>query len=66
LLDGGGIFVDPDDQDALAQALRVMAADTVARDRMARTAALKADELSWEASARSLKACFDQMMESRR
>lgn len=52
LLAGGGLFVPPGDEAALAQALEQMMTDEVGRQAMGRTAREQALSLSWEASAR--------------
>lgn len=47
LLEGGGIFVEPGDGDALTRAVATMVDDGEQRDRMARTALERARRLSW-------------------
>ena len=53
LLAGGGIFVEPRDEEGLLAALRTMATDEPRRAAMGRTALAKARELSWERAARA-------------
>jgi glycosyltransferase involved in cell wall biosynthesis len=53
LLEGGGLFVEPRDEEALFAALRTMATDEPARAAMAARAIAKARELSWERAARA-------------
>ncbi|MBI3736252.1 glycosyltransferase family 4 protein [Candidatus Sumerlaeota bacterium] len=62
VLEGGGIFVNPESEDELAEALGKMISHPLERTKMAETAARRADALSWDASARSLKECFDLML----
>lgn len=51
LLAGGGIFVEPRDEDALADALRTMLTDELGRRRMAAAALDAARTLSWRRCA---------------
>ena len=53
LLDGGGIFVDPDDEKGLYEALLLIASDEKKRREMGTTALTRAANLSWQAAARS-------------
>lgn len=53
LLEGGGLFVEPGDEIALADAMQTMASDEPARLRMGLSAARRAQALSWGAAARS-------------
>jgi glycosyltransferase involved in cell wall biosynthesis len=53
LLEGGGIFVAPNDEDALAGAMHLLATDESARVQMASTALRRARVLSWDTAARS-------------
>ena len=53
LLEGGGIFVRPRDEDALLAALHKLYDDPAARTRMAETALARARALSWRAAADS-------------
>lgn len=52
LLGGGGFFIDPGDDAALADAMRRLATDDAARDAMGRCARLRAEQLTWEGAAR--------------
>jgi glycosyltransferase involved in cell wall biosynthesis len=51
LLEGGGIFVRPGDEEALLAALRTMLCDEAARTAMARVARGRASQLSWDRGA---------------
>ena len=51
VLEGGGIFIDPDDAPALAAALETFASDAAARHRYAAAALERAGRLSWRATA---------------
>jgi len=53
LLRGGGIFVEPRDEDGLAAALKKLATDEKARAAMGRIALARARELSWDRAARA-------------
>lgn len=53
LLEGGGIFVDPDDEDALHEALLRLADDDDARRRLGSTARRRARRLSWDDGGRA-------------
>jgi glycosyltransferase involved in cell wall biosynthesis len=52
LLEGGGIFVEPRDEDALVRAMATMRCDRAARAEMGRVALERARLLSWERCAR--------------
>ena len=52
LLEGGGLFVEPGDDEGLARALRRMAEEPDFRDEAGRTALERASELSWSRTAR--------------
>jgi len=58
LLEGGGIFVRPGDDEALTQALRSMLTDEVGRLRMARAAQARAAQLSWTRGAEAALAAL--------
>ncbi len=51
LLEGGGIFVAPGDQDTLEGALRLLSKDTELREKMGRRALEAARALTWDAGA---------------
>lgn len=51
LLEGGGVFVEPRDEEALTVAMRRLLCDAAARDRMAATALERVRLLSWERCA---------------
>ncbi|CAN5595838.1 glycosyltransferase family 1 protein [soil metagenome] len=51
LLQGGGIFIDPNSVTELTSALVVMLSDPARRDEMARVATGKAQQLTWQRSA---------------
>jgi glycosyltransferase involved in cell wall biosynthesis len=53
LLEGGGIFIPPGDEDALTAALLQLVADEPLRRRYGDQARVRASALSWDASARS-------------
>lgn len=52
LLDGGGVFVDPSDVTALADAMFKLASDAQARHAMATRALERASDLTWDRGAR--------------
>jgi glycosyltransferase involved in cell wall biosynthesis len=58
LLDGGGMFVAPGRHDDLVSALRLLATDTSARQRMGQCARHRALELTWERTASSVLAAL--------
>jgi glycosyltransferase involved in cell wall biosynthesis len=60
LLEGGGIFVRPRDEDALLGALRTLAADPAARQRMGEAGLARARALSWESAARSALGALEE------
>ena len=53
LLEGGGIFIPPGDEDALAAALSLLAGDEALRMKYGAQARRRAMALTWDASARS-------------
>lgn len=55
LLKGGGIFVEPTDEDALAAALRRLLCDTELRKQLGAEARAKASALTWQASAQATR-----------
>jgi glycosyltransferase involved in cell wall biosynthesis len=61
LLAGGGIFVDPTDLDELTEALRTLLSDEEMRGHMGDTACRQASRLSWDRSAREMRALFDSL-----
>jgi glycosyltransferase involved in cell wall biosynthesis len=60
LLKGGGIFVAPGDEAALASALAQMMTDEAARTAMGRRARDGALSLTWESSARAALAALHE------
>ncbi|MCC6546263.1 glycosyltransferase family 4 protein [Candidatus Sumerlaeota bacterium] len=64
VLDGGGIFVDPDSDNQIAGAMRVMMNDADRRATFAGRAREAATALSWETSARRLLECFRKVAPS--
>ncbi len=58
LLEGGGIFVAPGDERALADALERMMTDEIARRSMGRRARERAHALTWDDSARNALAAL--------
>jgi glycosyltransferase involved in cell wall biosynthesis len=61
LLEGGGIFVAPNDQTALTDAMRRLTRDDALRARMAATALDRARALSWDRAARSALAALREV-----
>ncbi len=61
LLEGGGLFVAPGDDDALASAMRRVSTQETERVSMARTALARAGELTWTRAAR---AALDTLQEA--
>lgn len=53
LLEGGGIFVDPGDEDALFAAMLALSTDAALRSEMGSAAARRAGALSWDRAAHS-------------
>jgi glycosyltransferase involved in cell wall biosynthesis len=53
LLEGGGFFVAPGEDDALARAMTRLMDDRSLRDRMGSSALLEASKLSWDSAARA-------------
>ena len=51
LLEGGGLFIEPGNLEALTSAMRRLLADDETRDAMARQALRRAGDLSWDRSA---------------
>jgi len=58
LLDGGGIFVDPTDVAALADALRTLLGSTPLRSSLGRVALERAGRLSWKRTAEATHAAL--------
>jgi glycosyltransferase involved in cell wall biosynthesis len=56
-----GVFFDPTDVDAMADALRGLLADPSRRDRLAAIALQRASEFTWAAAARALLGVFDEL-----
>ena len=61
LLEGGGIFIRPGDQDALTRAMETMLTDPEGRQRMGRVALERARALAWPRTAR---AALDALLEA--
>ncbi len=61
LLEGGGLFVPPGDEDALTDAMRQLLTDRALRDRCATTALARARALTWKAGA---QATLDALLEA--
>ena len=55
-----GMFFDPTDIQAMADAIRSILANPAERDRLARVALARSRNFTWEASARSLLDCFEE------
>jgi alpha-1,3-rhamnosyl/mannosyltransferase len=53
LLEGGGVFIAPGDEDALFEAMRRLYTDEPARRELGERARVRADALTWERSARA-------------
>ena len=60
LLDGGGIFIAPGDETALADAMRMLATDEPHRRALAKGALAGARALSWSASARAALGALEE------
>jgi len=60
LLAGGGIFVEPRDEDGLLAALRRIATDEPARAALGCAALARAGELSWDRAARAALAAIEE------
>jgi glycosyltransferase involved in cell wall biosynthesis len=65
LLEGGGIFVDPHETDALSSAMISMATDEPMRARLAATALERANALTWEATADATRAALETIVSGR-
>lgn len=53
ILEGGGLFVEPGDEDALTDALRTLAADAGMRARLGAAGRERAERLTWREGARA-------------
>ena len=51
LLEGGGIFVEPDDESALCGAMRRLASDAALREQLGEGARARASRLNWDTAA---------------
>jgi glycosyltransferase involved in cell wall biosynthesis len=60
LLAGGGIFVEPGDEDGLLAALRQIATDEPGRAALGRAALARARELSWDRAAQAALAAIEE------
>jgi glycosyltransferase involved in cell wall biosynthesis len=60
LLEGGGIFIPPGDEDALTEALLVLAGDVSLRRSLADGALARASELSWERTAQAAISAIEE------
>ena len=61
-----GVYFDPRDVDAMAEAMRGLLADPAGRDRLAARALRRSARFSWSSSARSLLDCFEELDPGRR
>jgi len=61
LLEGGGVFVPPGDQHALAEAMHTLVVDHPARALMGSTARAKANAMDWPAAARATLAALREV-----
>lgn len=59
LLEGGGLFVDPESPEELAGALERMAAEPARREEWARTALERAGRLSWRVTAEATRRALE-------
>ncbi|WZO96375.1 glycosyltransferase family 1 protein [Isosphaeraceae bacterium EP7] len=60
-----GRFFDPRDIDAIARSMRELLDDPAGRDRLAEVAARRAGKFTWDASARSMLDCFEELAPKR-
>jgi glycosyltransferase involved in cell wall biosynthesis len=56
-----GVFFDPIDVDSIAGAIGEVLADPGRRDRLAAVALERSSRFTWDAAARALLACFDEL-----
>jgi glycosyltransferase involved in cell wall biosynthesis len=56
-----GRFFDPKDVDAIARSMGELLDDPAGRDRLAEVAARRASKFTWDASARSMLECFEEL-----
>jgi glycosyltransferase involved in cell wall biosynthesis len=61
VIDGAGVFFDPTDVDSVAAAIRVLLAEPDRRDRLAARALERSARFTWDAAARGLLDCFDEL-----
>ncbi len=61
LLQDGGIFIDPNSESQLTDALSVMLSDPARRNEMARIATARAQKLTWQRSAAQLDSMLSQV-----
>jgi glycosyltransferase involved in cell wall biosynthesis len=64
LLEGGGIFFDPRDVNALKDALAVMCGDDQARENMADMALERASTLTWARAAHEFHTMMEEISKS--
>jgi glycosyltransferase involved in cell wall biosynthesis len=61
VIDGAGVFFDPTDVGSIAAAIRVFLAEPDRRDRLAARALERSARFTWDAAARGLLDCFDEL-----
>ncbi|HEY9677479.1 MAG TPA: glycosyltransferase family 1 protein [Drouetiella sp.] len=61
LLSDGGIFIDPNSEKDLTNALNVMLSDSTRRDAMAKIATAKAQQMTWQRAAQQMDRMLDQV-----
>src|SRR5262249_14239934 len=61
VIGGAGAFFDPTDVDSIAAAIRELLADPDRRDQLAIRALRRSARFTWDAAARGLLDCFDEL-----